>query len=88
MEVEVSGMKRITHAIQRFPADNPAYVNTTLNKNIATLDFPIGTQTEGHMSLGGWRWQHNTRNSIWPSKWIYSNKSNYSTLFFYLKYIK
>lgn len=53
-----------------------------------TLDFSIGAQAECHISIRGWRWQHNTRNSNFPLKLVYSHSSNYSSLFFYLKYIK
>ncbi|MEA3504017.1 MAG: RHS repeat-associated core domain-containing protein [Bacteroidota bacterium] len=88
MEVEVPGMKKITKVISRFSSDNPACVNPTLNGNTVTLDFPIGTQTEGYINLGGWRWQHNSKFSIWPSPLIYPKRSNYSALFFYLKYLK
>ena len=61
MEVEVTGMDEITSVVERFPLNNPVYVDVNLNKNSATFDFPLGTQTEGHISLRGWRWNHNIK---------------------------
>ena len=81
MEIEISGMKEITHIEKRFPSINRPYVNYSLNKNKAILEFPIGTQSDGYLSLRGWRWQHNSANSFWPSKLIYSKRSDYSSLF-------
>jgi RHS repeat-associated protein len=88
MEIEVDGMKEITTSTNRFPSNNPAYIDKSFSKNVAVLDFPAGTNTEGYVSLQGWSWAHSTRNSIFPSSIIYSKVSRHSSIFFYLKYLK
>ncbi|MFW5762351.1 MAG: RHS repeat domain-containing protein, partial [Cyclobacteriaceae bacterium] len=87
MEIKVEGMNEITDVVQRFPKSQNPYLNVTLDKNTAILDFPIGVNSSGHLSLRGWRWYHNSKFKLLPQTWIYSRQSNYAAPFFFLDYL-
>ena len=90
VEIKAKGMKEISSVTWR-PESTTPYTTSTLVGNKAVVDFPIGNNSNGFLSVKGWRWEHSAqhRGGWLPTKYIYSRQTSndYGGFLFFLNYL-
>jgi RHS repeat-associated protein len=87
---KIKKMDGVDDAVTIYPED---YGQPTafmkIDGNNVELTYPVGRHSDGYIYFNGWRWHHSSSSNSWlPDTFIYSHRSSYSSLFFWLKYIK